>query len=48
MCNLNFQLMSANNKEFDIQVTVKDKDGNRFESIESLDFDAKVGKVYAL
>ena len=34
--------MSANNKDVDILMTVKDKDGHTLDSVESLDFDVKV------
>lgn len=34
--------MSANNKDVDILITVKDKDGHTYDSMESLDFDVKV------
>ena len=34
--------MSANNKDVDIMMTVKDKDGHTYDSVESLDFEVKV------
>ena len=34
--------MSVNNKEVDILITLKDKNGNTYDSIESLDLDVKV------
>ena len=36
--------MSANNKELDLLVTVKDKEGYTLDSIESLNFDVKVSE----
>ena len=39
---LSFQFVSANNKEVQMLVTAKDKDGHTFDTIESLKFETKV------